>query len=375
MLNDNIRSNIDKYFDTAKTLAAYITNNPELSGAEHLAIAAYKQLLNDGGFEFVSPFGGLETAFLAIDARKKDFSKKAVLLCEYDALPIGHACGHSISGTASVLAALALRDAFPDMSLRIDLMGTPAEETTGGKADLIKAGVFEGYDFAAMVHMSNANRPLFKVLACNDRYYTWTGKAAHASIAPEEGINALNAGRLYLDAMDMQRQHLKPGMQFHGIIAHGGEAPNIVPERCELNMYFRGLSLADLHSLNETSDRIAKAAATAIGCTVNIEQRINDFADMRTTENSNKLVCSIFDDMKLSYTEMNKPQGSSDAGNVSYVIPTYQPMIAITDDASADLHTQAFLECVQSDAGRERGLRNGAMVLAELCYRLGAEEK
>jgi amidohydrolase len=338
-------------------------------------VASYQALLEAEGFLFTSPYGGLETAWRAVDSRRQHYEPKAALLCEYDALEgLGHACGHSLSGAASLLAALALRDAFPSLPLRIDLIGTPDEENRGGKADMARKGAFDGYSFAAMAHMSGINAPLFRALACNDRYYSFSGKAAHASAAPEEGVNALNAARLWFDAMDMRRQHLRPGMQFHGIIAQGGQAPNVVPAHTELNVFYRGLTLADLHALNDIGDTVARAAALATGCSVHWEQRTNDFADMYETPTGGALVRSIFTDMGLDYTEMDKAAGSTDAGNVDYIIPTFQPLVSIAQNGEAlSLHTAEFLECVKSGAGL-RGLKNAAIILAELCYRLATEE-
>ncbi|SHD77679.1 hypothetical protein [Schnuerera ultunensis] len=109
-------------------------------------------MLIEEGYEITTPHFGVEQSFLAVKTGMKDKNyPKAVIMCEYDALPgIGHACGHSVSCGVSLLAALALNGAYQDLPFRIDIMGTPAEEYPGGKVFLIDAGAFEGYEFAVM---------------------------------------------------------------------------------------------------------------------------------------------------------------------------------------------------------------------------------
>ena len=85
-------------------------------------------------------------------------------------------------------------------------------------------GAFDDYEFAAMIHLNNVDVTYFEVPACNDRFFTFYGKSTHASAAPEKGINALNAARLYMEGMDMWRQHVTNDCQFHGIVVKGGAA-------------------------------------------------------------------------------------------------------------------------------------------------------
>jgi metal-dependent amidase/aminoacylase/carboxypeptidase family protein len=131
---------IDKNFEKCKAHSDYITDNPELGMEEKKACAAYQALLENAGFKVEMPYRGVPCSFRAVKKeRVNDTGKKAVLVCEYDALEeIGHACGHSMSGSASVLAALALYEAYPDLPIRIDLMGTPGEEHPGGKKILMQ---------------------------------------------------------------------------------------------------------------------------------------------------------------------------------------------------------------------------------------------
>lgn len=370
-LNEKIDVQIEKFSARCKKLGDYLTENPELSGDEKKACAAYQKLLEEDGFLVETDYLEVPHAFLAVKkGLQHDIRPKALLLCEYDALPeVGHACGHSISGAASLLAGFALHGAYPDLPIRIDFMGTPAEEDLGGKELLLRNNAFEGYEFAAMAHMFSNNSPTFNALACDDRYITFTGKSSHASCSPADGINAMNAARLYMDAMDMWRQHLPQNAQFHGVLKKCGEQPNIVPEKAELDFYFRAATLHDLSTVCEISERCCKAAALATGCTYTSEKRFLTFADLYLTPTGDALMRDIFDAMEERYSYSDYPQGSTDAGNVDQHIPVFHPLVNISNGSEIPLHTSDFLELVKSETGA-KGLRNAAVLLANLIYSL-----
>lgn len=375
MLNEKLTEQINLHFGPCRALSDYITDNPQLGMREDKAVAAYKALLEEAGFVFTSPYKGVANSFLAVKKdRLNDEGPRAVLMCEYDALPeVGHACGHSMSGAASVLAALALHSAFADLPIRIDLMGTPGEEYPGGKEMLRAQGAFDGYEFAAMAHMFSGSSPAFKILACNDRYITFKGKSAHASANPGDGINAMNAARLYMDAMDMWRQHLPKHAQFHGVIVKGGDLPSIVPENVELNFYYRAANLSDLDKVCEISENCCKAAALATGCGYTAVQQYLTYADLYSTPTGDKLITGIFDGMGEAYSYSPDPQGSSDAGNVDYVIPVFHPLVNISPGPVIPAHSVEFQAQMKRESGY-KGLRNAATLLANLAYTLAVED-
>src|ERR1700736_4518844 len=129
-------------------LSHAIHAEPELAFAEHRSCAKTQALVAERGFEITAAAGGLGTAFRA------DFGSGplAVGVCaEYDALPgIGHACGHNIIAASAVGAALALAEVADQLGLTVVLMGTPAEESGGGKALLLNAGAFDDITAAVM---------------------------------------------------------------------------------------------------------------------------------------------------------------------------------------------------------------------------------
>lgn len=372
MTENLFKQYVDKYYAPVHDLADYLTEHPEISCEEENSSRQIIQLLQKYNYEVTTPYAGMPYSFLAVDkARKNDNGPKAAFLCEYDALPeVGHACGHSYSCAISVLGALALRDAFPDLPYRIDIIGTPAEEYGGGKCIMTDNGGFDDYEFAAMIHLSNVDKTFFKVPACNDRYFTFHGKAAHASAAPEEGVNALNAARLFMEAMDMWRQHLPKDNQFHGIVVKGGIAPNIVPDDVQLDYYFRAETITGLWKLNKTAEICAKGAAMAVGATVEWQQRYPDYADIYWDD----IMEAVTDEIYAEVGRYSDPEplkgGSSDIGNISMKIPVFHMMIDITNhNPKIVLHDKAFEKMLHTEWA-DKGLEDGACIMAGLGYKL-----
>lgn len=371
MLDDKIRKQIEVYYEEVYKLAEYLTKHPEISCEEVESSKYIIHFLEEQGYKVTTPYAGMPNSFLAADKKGEAEKPKAAFLCEYDALPeVGHACGHSFSAAISILGALALREACPELPFQIDIIGTPGEEVGGGKCMMTENGGFDGYEFAAMVHLNNKDTVYVKMPACNDRYFTFHGRATHAAASPEEGINALNAARLYMEAMDMWRQHVPKTWQFHGIVAKGGTVPNIVPDEVEVDYYFRAESIVELWRLNQIAETCARGAAMAVGATVDWQQRYPDYADMYWNSDMQEMAEAAFRDVERDVGDVNDKFGSSDIGNVSLRIPVFHMMIDITDgNRKTVLHDRAFAEALLK-APAAKGLRDGAGILAGLAYRL-----
>ena len=375
--NEKIRSEVEKQFEKAKAVAAWLTDNPEISGEEKESSEYLIRFLESQGYTVTAPYAGMPYSFLAVETDKLNWNgPKAAFMCEYDALPdVGHACGHAYSCGISLLAAFALRAAYPDLPMRIDLVGTPGEEFCGGKCTMTENGGFDGYEFAAMAHLCNEDRALFEVKASNDRYFTFKGKAAHAADAPEKGLNALNAARLFMDAMDMWRQHLEKDWMFHGIVVNGGAAPNIVPDEVTLDYYYRADGLDGLHRLCEISERCAEGAALATGTEVSWEQRYPDYPEIYTPEVSYKLMRELIAETGRECAPPRGPGGSSDVGAVNLKIPVFHPMLDVTGyDASVTMHAREFEACLHTEKA-DKVLKEGAYIIASLGYRLATDKE
>src|SRR5436190_1155173 len=226
-LKEMIAGAVDRLGDELERLSHSIHDHPELGYQEVKAAAWLTEFLDAQGFKVERGVAGVETAFRA--TLETGEGPTIAILCEYDALPgIGHACGHNAIATAGVGAGAglaAVRDRLP--AGRVLVIGTPAEEGGGGKVRLIKGGVFTRVDAAMMVHGWDRWVPHMDLLGIVRVGLEFTGKAAHASADPWEGVNALDAAVQTYTNVAMLRQQVRPDARIHGIITHGGAAPEI----------------------------------------------------------------------------------------------------------------------------------------------------
>lgn len=370
-ISQSIESNRGVYIETSQAIHA----KPEIGNEEFFASATLVQLLEGAGFTVETGVAGHETAFFA--------SKESALpgptiayLAEYDALPgIGHACGHNIIGTTSVAAAIALAETLPTTGGRVVVLGTPAEEggpNGSAKGSFVKHGFLEGIDAALMIHPSGKTAVTGPSLAVDPLEFHFYGKPAHAAGSPEEGINALDAVLQLFNSINALRQQLPSDARVHGIITHGGDAPNIIPEYAAARFYIRGDSWKKTSATATKIRAIAEGAALATGTTVKIVRFQNEVQDLVLTPALDKVVQSELEAVGEDVaTSRAKGLGSTDAGNISYAVPTAHPYIKIGPD---DLigHTAEFREAAKSEAANE-ALIKGAKALANTGYRLLTE--
>ncbi|UCE87372.1 MAG: peptidase dimerization domain-containing protein, partial [Deltaproteobacteria bacterium] len=228
---------IERGAETALELARWMHANPELSLEERETSARFQYCLASSGFEVQAGVAGMPTAFRATWGSAQA-PLAAALLAEMDALPeIGHACGHNLSGPASLLAARALGSVLREDDLRLVVVGTPAEETGIGKRRLVEAGVFDGIDVAMMAHASDMRRAHRLFLGNRKFEFVFHGHSAHAAAYPERGVNALDGVIAYFVAVGLLRQQLPRDVRIHGIVSDGGRAPNVIPERAAARVW------------------------------------------------------------------------------------------------------------------------------------------
>ena len=209
---------------------------------------------------------------------------------EYDALPeVGHGCGHNLMCSSSAGAAIAAaRVLGRDFAGEIRFIGTPAEEAGNGKVHLIARACSTTSTCASRSIRRTRTAPRSLALAVTEIGVTFHGKLAHASADPWLGKNALDALVLLYTMVAQWRQHLKPGERVHGIITHGGAAPNIVPDLTSGRWYLRTPVDEDLDAMIDRFRTMADAAADATGCTV--ELTIEPLNRCRTMVNSPTLL-------------------------------------------------------------------------------------
>lgn len=353
-MKEDVARHVDDMRESMCELSDRIHDHPELGLEEHKAADWHASALRERGFSVDTGLGGLETAFRATYGIGKG-TPVACLIVEYDALPVlGHACGHNVSGVSSLAAAIALSKTMETYSLdgTLAVVGTPAEESCAGKVTLIKAGVFNDADFSMMVHMYHRNeaRPVF--LALDAPTFSFTGKASHAAGAPHLGVNALNGVRLTFAGIDALRQHVRDDVRIHGVITEGGDAPNVVPERASANIFVRALDRAYLDRVAESVENCARGAALATGATLEISSFEQSTDDLRTHDALIEVFKENWKSFASEIEESGSAVGSTDMGNVSHVVPSIHPMMAMAP-AETPLHTREFAEAAKSQQAHE----------------------
>lgn len=359
--------------DTLIALNDDLADHPECSGEEFRTSRKLVELLRSRGWQMEAPFAGVETSFRGIFG-PNDHKYKIAILTEYDALPeIGHACGHCLSGTASILAGLSLAGLQDRLNADIHILGTPNEESGGVKCSMVNQGIFRDYHMAMMVHMYDQNLLAPKLQAMDSYLYRFYGKSVHASTKPWEGNNALNAAQLMFHAMDMLRQHVTPDVRLHGIIRNGGFAPNVVPEFASAEIFIRALDRPYLNELVRKVDDCARGAAIATQCTWDKEETAPPFDDLRGNEPGLAVLQEVFQELGLPLNgDSNGIFGSSDAGNVSYACPTFHPCLQVVD-RGIPIHTREFAKAMKSQWAHE-GMKTAARLICLQIIKLFSDE-
>jgi len=360
---DMIGHAVDRLADDLERLSHRIHQHPELGYQEVKAAGWLAEFLEAQGLEVARGVAGVDTAFLGtIDNGE---GPTIAIMCEYDALPgIGHACGHNVIATAGAGAGAALaavRDLLPKG--RILVVGTPAEEGGGGKVRLIRGGVFRGVDAAMMVHGWDrwiGHQDLLGIVRVG---FEFSGKAAHASASPWEGVNALDAVIQTFNAVSMLRQQVRPQARIHGIITHGGAAANIIPEFAAAMFYVRAPRLDDMWVLHKRVIACAEGAARATGTTLKTVEHDNAYEPMKRVQ----ALLDVYRANLLALGPVESPApsdrlGSSDVGNVSQVLPTIQPLVKIAPEGTP-VHSRAFEAAAASPLARE-GMVTAAKAMA-----------
>jgi len=249
---------------------------------------------------------------------------------------------------APLAAAIGLQAVLGKVNGRVLVLGTPAEEGGGGKQLMADKGALDGIDAALLVHPTAHSVVKTQALACEHYDVDFHGKAAHAAGSPEKGVNALNALILSFNHIDALRQHIRSSSRIHGIIRHGGDAPNIVPEHTSGSFIIRATENDDLDELIEKVRNCFEAGAIATGCTWEWRR----VSPRYETINSNPTLAELYSNAMLRLgvdcpMESDRGFGSTDMGNVSWRVPAIQPMFKIVDHVPN--HTREFTAAAATD--------------------------
>jgi amidohydrolase len=367
-----IRQRIEASSDVLIELSHRIHANPEIAFEEVKASGWLAGELDEAGFQVETTARGLPTAF---EAKAGSGPTQVVICAEYDALPgIGHACGHNIIGATAVGAAIGLRARLDDLGLTLRVVGTPAEEIGdgGGKILMLERGAFEGAHAAMMVHPGPRDVLAGTMIAVATFEVTYTGRESHAAAYPELGINALDALTVAQVGIGLLRQHIRPTDRIHGVVTHGGSAPNVVPALATARFMVRARSLEELDEIRERVWHCFEAGALATGAQLALAGGTKPYAEVH----HNKRMARLFDQnwralgRSFPPPRDRRPAASTDMGNVSRVVPTIHPLLGIGAPPGVVNHQPGFAaQCASPVA--DRTLLDGAVAMAWTAVDLG----
>ena len=360
-----VRVHVTESRDSLIALSHRIHAHPELGFEEEKASSWVADALDAGGMRVERGGFDVPTALVATAGS----GPLTIAICaEYDALPeVGHACGHNCIAAAAVGAGLALARVADDAGITVRVIGTPAEEGGGGKILLLERGAFDGVHAAMMVHPSPWEMIAMPCLAVSHLSVHFTGKAAHASAMPEAGINAADALTVAQVGIGLLRQHIRASDRIHGIVTHGGAAPNIVPASTEGRFYVRASTLAELAELEPRVRRCFEAGALATGCDLEMGTESPPYSEFLHDMQLAALYQRNAEDLGRSFPDLGpgaeRLAGSTDMANVSLTIPTIHPMLGI-DSGTASNHQPEFAaHCVRGAA--DQAVIDGAVAMAQ----------
>lgn len=362
-IKETIAARIAEHSRRLIELSQALHDNPELAWEEHRSSHAVANLLEEHGFCVEQPYLGLDTAFRAV-VGSGEFT--IGFLAEYDALPgLGHACGHNLIAAMSAGGAIGLASVADEMGIRVEVIGTPAEEGGGGKIELLDRGAFTELDFALMAHPAPVDVAEARPYAVAHWHVEYFGQSAHAAAYPERGVNANDAFVVAQVALGLLRQQLPQSIRVHGVMTRGGEAPNAIPAKTEGRWYVRADTVDELLDAEKRVTACFEAGALATGCEISITPESKRYSEMRTDHDALAFYRSNAQSLGRSFevdpSSATMNRASTDMGNVSQIVDAIHPYIGVGGEASN--HQAAFAEsCIGPTA--EKTLIDGATALA-----------
>lgn len=343
----------------------YLYTHPETANAEFLAVARLTAHLRALGFAVEAPYAGTPTAFRAVLRRGPARGPAVAVLAEYDALPgMGHGCGHHLISVAALAAATGMAGAGPAWRGRFEIIGTPAEEMEGGKVRMLRHGAFQDLDACFMSHPSSDDRVAWGCTALKLFTAEFRGKAAHAALEPERGINALDAAVQFLADVRRLRAALREDERVHCILTRGGTAVNVIPDLAEVKGGVRSLDEGALAALQRQVTRLGRAAAAGAGAGVKVSWKREWYRAFRTNGPLAAALVAGFARAGIALVPGTGREGraSLDMANVSWVVPSEHVWFSIVPPGTppAAVHTPEFLRLADRPYAYAQALKAGA---------------
>ena len=377
---DAVAQSIESLRKELVDISLDIHSHPELNYQEHHAAAVLSDALERHGFAVERGVGGVETAFRGTFKGGNGDGPTVAILAEYDALPeVGHGCGHNLIAISALGGGLGAMAAMGSLPGRLVVIGTPAEEGGGGKIRLLDAGVFQGVDVALSSHPAS-NRTVIPTdipmdeswsLAMVGYRYAYHGKAAHASVMPEAGINALNAVIHLFTGIDALRQHLRDDVRIHGIITDGGTAPNVVPEFAAANFMLRCRDREYLKEVVvEKVRQVAEGAAQITGARLEVSPFYPLYENVIPNAALAKAARTNAETVGMHIDESPPGRGgggaSTDFGNVSQVMPSFAMRFAVSEEPVPG-HSTAMCEAAATDLAHANAIGVAKVLALTAC--------
>ena len=367
---DQLDEIISSKKNTFQKIAIDIWELAELGYLEHKSSELLADELRKNGFKITKGVADIPTSFVA------EYSNGGPIigiLGEFDALPglaqtsspfkevaqnetgAGHACGHHLFGAASAWAAVAIKEWIVenDINGTIRFYGTPAEEGGSGKVYMVREGLFEDVDIVLHWHPDDVNSANSRTSNSNKSgKFRFKGISAHAAGAPELGRSALDGVEAMNHMVNMMREHIPQESRIHYVITKGGLAPNVVPDDAEVYYYIRHPKMVVVDELFQRVVKIAEGAAIGTETEISYEvmhgnysllpndtiqkivhKNLKELGGITYTENEKEYAADLYrtlfkPDLKIGSQETVKPYetthsyGSTDVGDVSWVVPT-----------------------------------------------------
>ncbi|KAJ1727960.1 hypothetical protein LPJ72_005684 [Coemansia sp. Benny D160-2] len=348
---------IDDASADLRRLSLAIHSNPELAMEEVDASRLLTEYLDSAGYAVERGVAGLETAFVATFESAEGADGLRIGFCsEYDALAaLGHGCGHNLIAISGVAMLIAIRRVMERCGVpgTVKLFGTPAEERLGGKIVMLEKGVFDGVDVLLMVHPTAGYTGAWHSQCSLSLAVEYFGRAAHAALAPWDGINAGSAAIIAMQTLGVLREQLKPDWRTHGIITAGGRSANVVPDHSAIEYTVRTQWPDELAVLRERVLRVFESAALATGCTHKVVEELA-YLDNR----DNAVLGRMFEDLMQEKYGGHPVRGmgaSTDFGNLSHRFISLHGMYDLDGSGSSN-HTIEFTKGAATDAAHHRTL-------------------
>ncbi|THD66655.1 amidohydrolase [Robertkochia marina] len=391
------------------TISDSIWAAAEVAFEESTSSELLAKYAEENGFTVTRGVAGMPTAFVATYGSGKPVIG---ILGEFDALPgisqkaqptkeplhegaAGHGCGHNLFGTASLGAAVAIKKMMDEGKLEgtVKFYGTPAEEKYFGKIWMVEAGLFDDLDVCLDWHPSAETKAdVQSSLALVDFIVEFHGQAAHASSDPWNGRSASDALELYTTGINFYREHIKPTVRIHYHIQDGGQVVNVVPDYSRLWVRVRDTKREGLTPVYEQVKRMAEGAAIManVDYELSLVSGIYELLVNRTggaamqknlemlgeitytpeeinfakkiQEAVNKPMVGIDSKLKpLEETKEHPGGGSTDVGDVSWVVPTIR-MGATVAPKGTPWHSWAVVACGGMSIGH-KGMMHASKAL------------